>query len=278
MLAGKHLLVTGVADDRSIAFATAAAAQRLGAEVLLAAPPRDRDRAADAATLLPRPAEVLTADLTDPAHLDELRGAVADRWGRLDGALHAVAFAPRRALSGPLTGATPEEVELAFRTSSWSYAALAGVVADLAGPAGGSIVGLGFESSAAWPTYSWMGVCKAALESINQYVARDLGPRGVRSNVVVAGPLHTRAAGGIPRFELLLDAWAERSPLPWDPTDATPVADAICFLLSDLARAVTGDVLRVDGGFHAVAAGGTVDAAVPAVLAAPPPLSAVAGA
>lgn len=259
MLDDKHLLITGVADDRSIAHATAAAAQRAGAEVLLAALPRDLDRAVAAAATLPRPVDVVPADLTDPNDLASLRDAICVRWGRLDGALHAVAFAPRPALHGPLSAAAPEQVGVAFQTSSWSYAALAGVVADLSGPQGASLVGLGFESSAAWPTYSWMGVCKAALESINRYVARDLGPRRIRSNIVVAGPLRTRAAGGIPGFELLVDAWAERAPLPWDPTDAAPVADTICFLLSDLARAITGDVVRVDGGFHAVAAGGATE-------------------
>lgn len=266
MLTDKHLLITGVADDRSIAHATAAAAQRAGATVTLAALPRDLDRATEAAASLPGPVDLIAADLTDPHDLDVLRTAIADRWGRLDGAVHAVAFAPRRALHGPLTRASPDEVAVAFQTSSWSYAALAGIVADLAGPSGAALVGLGFESSAAWPTYSWMGVCKAALESINRYVTRDLGPQRIRSNIVVAGPLHTRAAGGIPGFDLLLDAWEERAPLPWDPTDATPVADAICFLLSDLARAITGTTVRVDGGFHAVAAGGAGGEAEPTLL------------
>jgi meromycolic acid enoyl-[acyl-carrier-protein] reductase len=100
-----------------------------------------------------------------------------------------------------------------------------------------------------------MGVCKAALESVNRYVARDLGPRGVRSNLVAAGPLHTRAAAGIPEFERLTEAWAERSPMPWDPSDAGPVADTVCFLLSDLGRGVTGEIVHVDGGYHAMAAG-----------------------
>ncbi len=98
-----------------------------------------------------------------------------------------------------------------------------------------------------------MGVCKAGLESVNRYLARDLGPLGIRSNLIAAGPLHTRAAGGIPDFDALLDAWENRSPLPWDPEDPYPVADVACFLFSNLARAISGEIVHVDGGYHAMA-------------------------
>jgi enoyl ACP reductase len=244
MLTGKNLLFTGVVDTRSIAFAAAARAQLSGANVVISAHTRDLPLAIEAAAQLPEAADVLGFDVTNADDLAAVRGEQ-----------HAIAFAPKRALDGALTDAAPSEVELAFRTSSWSYAALGGLLAELAPDSGGALVGLDFDTAGAWPTYNWMGVCKAALESINQYLARDLGVRGIRSNLVAAGPLHTRAAGGIPGFDLLLDAWEDRAPLGWDPHDASPVADAVCFLLSDFARAITGEVLHVDGGFHAMNAG-----------------------
>ena len=119
---------------------------------------------------------------------------------------------------------------------------------------GGSLVGLDFDAGdRAWPIYNWMGVCKAALRSVSKYVARDLGAAGIRSNLVAAGPLSTRAALGIPNFSLLTEAWDTTSPLAWSSTDASPVADVVCFLLSDFARAITGELLHVDGGYHAMA-------------------------
>lgn len=174
----------------------------------------------------------------------------------------------REALGGPFLEAGADAVARAFHTSAYTYAALAAVVADLAPPTGGSIVGLDFDAAGAWPVYNWMGVCKAALESVNRYVARDLGPRRIRSNLIAAGPIRTRAAGGIPDFELLTSAWAGRSPLPWDECDGDPVADAACFLLSDLSRMVTGEILHVDGGYHAMAA---PLASVSSGSAGPPP-------
>jgi enoyl-[acyl-carrier protein] reductase I len=254
VLNGKHILVTGVVTTDSIAFAVAQRALHLGAEVLLAGFPRDLDRTRAAAEALPGSIDVVGFDATDPDDTARLTATVAERWGHLDGALHAIAFAPADALAGPLLDARREGIGLAFQTSTVSLAALATVVAQLAPPAGASLVGLDFDASAAWPVYNWMGVCKAGLESLNRYLARDLGPAAIRVNLVAAGPLHTRAAGGISGFEMLLDAWASRSPLRWDPADATPVADAVCFLLSDLARAITGEILHVDGGYHAMAA------------------------
>ncbi len=197
---------------------------------------------------------LLELDATDESHVLRLGDDLAERWGHLDGALHAVAFAPRPALAGAFLDADVASAQQAFTTSTYSYAALARLLDRLAPVGGGSLVGLDFDAAGAWPVYNWMGVCKAALESVSRYVARDLGARGIRSNLIAAGPLHTRAAGGIPEFERLTDAWDARSPLPWDPTDPTPVADAACFLLSDLARAITGEILHVDGGYHAMAA------------------------
>lgn len=255
ILIGKNLLVTGVARPDSIAFAVASRAQHLGADVVLAAFPPDLDGAMDAARQLPRsPAAIVAADVTVPGDLDLVETEVRATLGHLDGALHAVAFAPAVALDRILD-VPSEAVETAFRTSVHSYAGLAGLLDRLAPTTGGSLVGLDFDSSQAWPVYNWMGPCKAALRSLNQYLARDLGPRRIRSNLVAAGPLTTRAASGIGGFDQLLHAWDERSPLEWDHLDAAPVADAVCFLLSDLARSVTGEVLHADGGAHAIAAG-----------------------
>jgi enoyl ACP reductase len=251
MLQGKKLVITGVVTADSIAFATARRALDLGAEVLLTAPDRDRERAQEAATALG--CDLRALDVNDPAGWEALAVEVGDRWGHLDGALHAVAFAPADALDGDFFAARTDSLTIAFHTSASSYAALAGLVGRLAPAAGGSVVGLDFDAAGAWPTYNWMGVMKAALEATSRYAARDLGPRRVRSNLIAAGPLATRAAGGIPGFPLLLQAWADRSPIHWDSTDPGPVADTACFLLSDLARAITGEIIHVDGGYHAMA-------------------------
>jgi enoyl-[acyl-carrier protein] reductase I len=201
VLADKRLIVTGIATTDSIAFALAERAQLLGAELLLTAFPRDRERAEEAAAQLPREAPIFELDATRDEDFDGLASLVRSRWGGVDGALHAIAFAPRDALSGDFLTARAEGVNLAFQTSAFSYAALGRVVADLAPAEGASLVGLDFDAAGAWPVYNWMGVCKAALESVNRYLARDLGPRGVRANLVAAGPINTRAAGGIAGFD-----------------------------------------------------------------------------
>lgn len=253
MLEGKRLLISGVATLESIAYATAATALRHGAEVVLTAPARDLERAAETAASLEGDHEIVELDITDPEQVESVTALLRDRLGHLDGALHSIAFAPRPALAGDFLETTNEAANRAFTTSTHSYAVMAGMLRDLAPESGGSIVGLDFDSSGAWPIYNWMGVCKAALGAVSRYVARDLGPLGIRSNLVAAGPLATRAAGGIPDFHLLTDAWEARSPMRWDANDATPVADAVCFLLSDMARAITGEILHVDGGYHAMA-------------------------
>ena len=254
ILEGKRLLITGVVNVDSIAFSVADVAQQRGAEVVLTTFDRDRERTLAAAASLRDDVDVLELDATDDSHFERLAIELQRRWGRLDGALHAVAFAPRAALAGDFLDADRVSVERAFAASTYSYAALARVLDRLAPDRGASLVGLDFDAAGAWPVYNWMGVCKSALESTSRYVARDLGVRNIRSNLVAAGPLHTRAASGIPEFERLTAAWAARSPMRWDPSDNLPVADAACFLLSDLARGITGEILHVDGGYHAMAA------------------------
>ena len=253
MLQEKRLLITGVVNQDSIAFATAERAILEGAEIMLTAFPRDRQLTEEAAGLLPATVEVLDLDATRPDQVEALGERIGSQWGGLDGVLHAIAFAPREALAGDFLEAGPEGVNLAFSTSAYSYAALGKLLRDLAPDTGGSLVGLDFDAAGAWPVYNWMGVCKAALESVNRYLARDLGPAGIRSNLIAAGPLITRAASGIPSFQTLLDAWRDRSPLVWDAEDPAPVADVACFLFSDMSRAMSGEIVHVDGGYHAMA-------------------------
>jgi enoyl ACP reductase len=253
ILEGKRILVTGVVNRRSIAFSIAERAQAEGAEVLLTSFGRMlRMTERSAARLDPAP-EVLELDVNDDAHLAALREQLAGRWGRVDGAVHAIAFAPADALGGGFLSTPRRSAAMAFETSAFSYKALAESVAPLMGD-GGAFVGLDFDAAVAWPSYDWMGVSKAALESVNRYLARDLGPHGVRANLVAAGPIHTAAASGVPGFSELETAWAERAPLGWEVEDPLPVADTALFLLSDLARAITGEIVHVDGGVHAIGA------------------------
>ena len=253
MLTGKRILITGVVTRQSIAFAVAERAQAKGAEVLLTGFGRARRLTERAAKRLPKPPEVLELDVNRPEQLAALREELRGRWGAVDGALHAIAFAPEDALGGNFLNTPPESAEAAFRTSAYSLKGLAEALAPLM-ERGGSLVGLDFDATVAWPVYDWMGVSKAALEAVARYLARDLGPRGVRVNLVSAGPVETVAASGVPGFHALADAWRRQAPLGWDTGDSGPVADAVCFLLSDLARGVTGEILHADGGFHAMGA------------------------
>jgi enoyl-[acyl-carrier protein] reductase I len=256
LLAGKRLLITGVITKDSIAFHVAQQAQEQGAEVLLSSFGRVRRMTERAAARLPQPAEVVELDVNRPEDLAALTETLRERWGGVDGVLHAIAYAPEDALGGKFMTAPADSAALAFQTSAFSLKALAAAVVPLM-PAGGAIVGLDFDASVAWPIYDWMGVAKAALESVARYLARDLGPQGVRVNLVSAGPLGTVAARGIPGFEQLAELWRAQAPLGWDVEDPAPVAGTVCFLLSDLARAISGEIVHVDGGFHAVGAPST---------------------
>ena len=185
---------------------------------------------------------------------------LTDRWGKIDGALHAIAFAPADALGGNFLNTPVESAQTAFVTSAFSYKTLAVALLPLMKKAGGgSLVALNFDNTQAWPAYDWMGVAKSALESVTRYLARDLGPDGIRANAVSAGPLGTVAAKSIPGFDKFDQVWRERSPLVWDATDPEPVARMVAVLLSDWAPMTTGEIVHVDGGFHAVAAGNDSD-------------------
>lgn len=251
LLAGRRLLITGVITKDSIAYATAAEAQRLGAEVVLTSFGRVRRLTERAAKGLPSPVDVLELDVNNADDHAALAVALRERWGGVDGVLHAIAYAPEDALGGVFMDTPPESAAQAFLTSAYSLKAIAATVAPLM-ENGGSIVGLDFDASVAWPIYDWMGVAKAALESVSRYLTRDLGPRGIRTNLISAGPLRTIAARGIPGFPLLADAWERQAPLGWDVGDPLPVAQTACFLLSEWSRAISGEIIHVDGGFHAM--------------------------
>jgi enoyl ACP reductase len=254
LLESKRLLITGVLTPQSIAFAVAQAAQEEGAEIVLTSFGKAMSLTERSAKRLPTPAEVLEMDANDPAHIRSVAAELTRRWGRLDGFLHAIAFAPQDALGGNFLHTPWESVQTAFQTSAYSLKALAEAFLPLMEEHGGGIVSLDFDGSVAWPIYDWMGVCKAGLESITRYLARDLGPRNVRVNCVSAGPLRTIAAKGIPGFDLLAAAWGNRAPLGWVTGDPTPVARAVGFLLSDWAAGITAEILHVDGGYHAIGA------------------------
>jgi enoyl-[acyl-carrier protein] reductase I len=253
LLDGKRILVTGVLTDASLAYGVARLAQEQGAELVLTGAGRGLSLTRRTARKLPNPPEVFELDITDPAHVAALRSTLAEEWGRVDGALHAIGFAPPAALGGNFMDAGWDDVSVAIHVSTYSLKALADLVVPLM-DGGGSIVGLDFDARVAWPAYDWMGVAKAALESTARYLARDLGPRNIRVNLVAAGPVKTMAARSIPGFAKFEDVWSDRAPLGWEITDPEPVAQACVALLSDWFPKTTGELLHVDGGFHAMGA------------------------
>ncbi len=256
MLQGKRLLITGVLTSDSIAWHVARVAQEQGAEVVLTGFGRGMSLTRRSAKRLPNDADVLELDITDPDHMAAVVAAIDTKWGGLDGALHAIAFAPPDALGGAFLETPPESAATAFLTSAFSYKTLAVGLRPLFNKAGGgALVGLDFDNSTAWPAYDWMGVSKSALQSVSRYLARYLGAEHIRSNLVAAGPLATVAARSIPGFVQFDGLWEIRAPLGWDTSDAEPVAKMACVLLSDFAVATSGEIVHVDGGFHAVAAG-----------------------
>lgn len=255
LLDEKKLLITGVLTDDSIAWHVARVAQEQGAEVVCTGFGRGMRLTQRSVQRLPQDADVLELDINDLAQVEAMVGALEERWGKVDGGLHAIAYAPEDALGGNFLATPAESAQTAFLTSAFSYKTLAVALRPLLEAAGGGgLVTLDFDNSQAWPAYDWMGVAKSALQSVTRYLARDLGPSGIRVNAVSAGPLSTVAAKSIPGFDVFEGVWSGRAPLGWNPADPTAVAKMICVLMSDWAPMTSGEVVHVDGGFHAIAA------------------------
>lgn len=253
LLEGKRLLLTGVLTEASLAYGVAQLAQREGAEIIITSVDKVMKHTRKAAAKLPVEPEIIEFDVSDPDHVIAVRETLEQRWGRVDGALHSVGFAPPVCLGGTFMDAGWEDVSVAVNISAYSLKALADAVAPLMTD-GGSIVGLDFDATVAWPGYDWMGVAKAALESTSRYLARYLGEQRIRVNLVAAGPIKTIAARSIPGFSRFEDVWDDRAPLGWDVRDSEAVAKACVALLSDWFPMTTGEIIHVDGGFHATGA------------------------
>jgi meromycolic acid enoyl-[acyl-carrier-protein] reductase len=253
LLEGKKVLVTGVLDRRSIAFSAARLASEQGAEVALSSFGRAMNLTARTAKRLDPEPPVLELDVNKSEDIEAVAQDLSERWGEIDGIVHAIAFAPEDALGGNFLTAGWPSVATALQTSAYSLKALAVGLADIM-VEGSSVVGLDFDARVAWPAYDWMGVAKAALESTSRYLARDLGERGIRVNLVSAGPVKTLAAKGISGFEEIEGEWGRQAPLGWDTGNPEPVGRAVVSLLSDWWPATTGELIHVDGGYHAMGA------------------------
>ncbi|MEY2397873.1 MAG: meromycolic acid enoyl-[acyl-carrier-protein] reductase [Actinomycetota bacterium] len=255
LLEGKKIVVTGVLTDASIAYDVARIAQEQGADIVLTSFGRAMSLTQRIARRLPSPPDVLELDATSADNLAALAAELQSRWGRVDGVVHAIGFAPAACLGADIFEAQWADVAVAMEVSTYSLKAIAEALLPLMQAAGGgSVVGLDFDATQAFPMYNWMGVAKAALESLSRYLARDLGPSKVRCNLVAAGPLRTMAAKSIPGFGQFEDIWTTRAPMGWDLNDKEPAAKAVVALLSDWFPATTGEIIHVDGGFHAVGA------------------------
>ncbi|MGH9102936.1 MAG: enoyl-ACP reductase FabI [Acidimicrobiales bacterium] len=255
LLDGKRILVTGVLTDASLAFGVARLAQLEGAEVVLTGFGRGMAITRRTARRLPREPDVLELDVTSAEQAASVAAALDARWGALDGLLHAIGFAPASCLGDGVLGTPWPDVSVALEVSAYSLKTLASACRPLLAKAGSaSVVGLDFDAAVAWPGYDWMGVAKAALESLSRYLARDLGPENVRVNLVAAGPVRTVAARSVPGFDSFETVWASRAPLGWDIRDGEPVARACIALMSDWFPMTTGEIVHVDGGYHALGA------------------------
>jgi enoyl-[acyl-carrier protein] reductase I len=251
LLEGKRLLITGVITDASIAFAAARVAQEQGAQVVLTGFGR-MSLVERVARKLPEPAPLIELDVSNEKHLTSLADRVGEHIEGVDGVLHSIGFAPASCLGGGFLDAPWSDVATTLQVSTFSLKSLATATLPLFSQAGGCLVGLTFDASVAWPAYDWMGVAKAGLEATARYLARDLGPRKIRVNLIAAGPVRTMAAKSIPGFSAFEDAWDSRAPLGWDNSNAEPVARGIVALMSDWFPATTGEIVHVDGGFHAM--------------------------
>jgi enoyl-[acyl-carrier protein] reductase I len=253
LLAGKRILVTGVLTDSSIAFHVARVAQQEGAAVVLTSFGRMMKITQTMARRLPVTPPIIELDVSNVDDLDALADRIREHLDGLDGVLHSIGFAPEAALGGNFLNTQWSDVATALHVSAYSLKALAVACRPLMQP-GGSFVGLTFDATVAWPKYDWMGVAKAAFESTARYLARDLGPSGLRVNLVAAGPIKTTAAKSIPGFEEFEEVWSTRAPMGWDVADAEPAARACVALLSDWFPKTTGEIVHVDGGVHAMGA------------------------
>jgi enoyl-[acyl-carrier protein] reductase I len=251
---GKKLLITGVLTDASLAYAVAEVAMAEGAEVVLTGAGRGMRLTERTARKLPVAADVLELDVTEPTQVEAVREELTDRWGRLDGVLHAIGFAPESCLGGGFLDAPWEDVAVALHVSAYSLKALAAGMRPLLATARGTVVGLTFDATIAWPAYDWMGVAKAAFESTARYLARELGADGITVNLISAGPIRTMAAKSIPGFSRFEDTWNDRSPLGWDVHNQHAVARSTVALMSGWFPMTTGEIVHVDGGYHAVGA------------------------
>lgn len=253
ILEGKRILFTGVLTDDSLAFGAARLAQEEGAEVALTGFGRGYSLTVRAARKLPSPVEVYELDATVEEQADRVAHELEERWGALDGVVHAIGYAPDSCLGSGVLPAGWKDVAIAIEVSTYSLKVLAAAFAPLLRRAasGGSIVGFDFDATVAWPGYDWMGVAKAALESLARYLACDLGPSGIRVNLIAAGPISTVAARSIPSFDRFESVWNARAPLGWDVRNSDAVARACVALLSDWFPRTTGEIIHVDGGFHA---------------------------
>jgi meromycolic acid enoyl-[acyl-carrier-protein] reductase len=251
ILTGKKILVTGVLTEASIAYATARLAQEQGATVVLSNFGRALSLCQRIAKRLPQEAAVVELDVTNTEHLSTLADRLREHVDGLDGVVHSIGFAPQEAMGEGFPEVAWEHAATAFHVSAWSYASLTHACRPLlSNPS--SVVGLTFDATVAWPVYGWMGAAKAALESTSRYLARELGSEGIRSNLVAAGPLRSMAMKSIPGSNQFEEAWESRAPLGWSVTDTEPSGKAVVALLSDWFPATTGEIVHVDGGFHAV--------------------------
>ena len=253
LLDGKKIVITGVLTDASLAFGVARLAQQEGADIVLTGAGRALSLTQRTARKLGDGIDVHELDVTVPEHGVAVREALAEKWGHVDGVLHSIGFAPAVCLGDDFLAAQWDDVAVAMHISAYSLKALADAFLPLMSE-GGSFVGLDFDNRQAWPAYNWMGVAKSALQSVSRYLAKEVGPRGIRSNLVAAGPIKTMAAKSIPGFAVFEDSWDDRAPLGWDVNDSEPVAKACIALLSDWFPATTGEIIHVDGGYHAMGA------------------------
>jgi len=251
ILDGKNIVVTGVLTEASLAFGVAQLAQREGATVLLTGAGRGLSITERTARKLDSPAQVVEFDVTVADHVISAREAARTHLGRVDGVLHSIGFAPASCLGDDFMAAQWTDVSVAMEISAYSLKTLAESFVPLM-TNGGAFVGLDFDNTVAWPAYNWMGVAKAALEATNRYLAKELGSKQIRCNLIAAGPVKTMAAKSIPGFSTFEDVWGDRAPLGWNVTDSTAVAKSCVAMLSDWFPATTGEIVHVDGGFHAM--------------------------